>query len=52
MMYPLVIWNKNLNTPNNVKCKWEIRLLICHVHMQIRDLFVMFMSAPRYGNYL
>jgi hypothetical protein len=24
-------------------------IFICHVHMQIRDLFVMLMSAPRYG---
>jgi catechol-2,3-dioxygenase len=22
-------------------------IFICHVHMQIRDLFVMFMSAPK-----
>jgi hypothetical protein len=24
-------------------------IFLCHVHMQVRDLFVMFMSAPRYG---
>jgi hypothetical protein len=31
------------------KIRGHLQIFICHVHMQIRDLFVMFMSAPRYG---
>jgi hypothetical protein len=37
------------NTAAKIRGHLQIRYLFCHVHMQIRDLFVMFMSAPRYG---